>query len=86
MAQQSLHRLKQELVELESLSLAQVKARACASIQANPDDWRDDEAIAGEDGPPQEEQDLLDALKSAVQAAESLPRLINVLFQPDVAV
>lgn len=34
------------------MALEQLKARAAASIQADPGDGRDDEAIAGEAGPP----------------------------------
>jgi len=34
------------LAEVEPLNLEEVKARTIASIKANPDDWRDDEAIA----------------------------------------
>ena len=61
------------------MTLEQVKDRVAASIQANPDDWRDDEAIAGEAGPPREEQELLDELEASVRAAASLPQIINVL-------
>jgi len=61
------------------MTLEQVKDRVAASIQANPDDWRDDEAIAGEAGPPREEQELLDELEASVRTAASLPQIINVL-------
>ena len=61
------------------MTLEQVKDRVAASILANPDDWRDDEAIAGEAGPPREEQDLLDEMVAAVRAAASLPQIIDAL-------
>lgn len=80
---QSLHGLDQQLVEIEPLTLDQLKARACASIQANPDDWRDDEAIAGEVDPPREEQDLLDELKAKAMAAQTLHQLMNALYNEE---
>jgi len=57
---------------------------SCASIEANPDDWRDDEAIAGEDGPPREEQEMLDELQEAVRTAQTLPQLINALYREEL--
>lgn len=80
---QSLHGLDQQLVEIEPLTVDQLKARACASIQANPDDWRDDEAIAGEPGPAREELDLLDELKAKAMAARTLHQLINALYNEE---
>lgn len=80
LARQSVHRIDQNIAEIEPVSLEQVKARTVASIQANPDDWRDDEAIAGESGPPRDEQDLLDELANAVRAAASVPEIINALY------
>lgn len=49
---QSVHQIDQEVAELASMSLEELKARTVASIQTNPDDWRDDEGIAGETAPP----------------------------------
>ena len=80
LVQQSLHRIDQQIAEIEPMTLEQVKARTVASIQANPDDWRDDEAIAGEVGPPRDEQDLLDELAAAVRSAASVPQIINALY------
>jgi len=77
---QSVHRIEQEIAEIESMTLEHLKARVASSIQANPDDWRDDEAIAGETGPPRDEQELLDELAAAVRAAPSVPRIINALY------
>lgn len=81
LVQQSVHRIDQQIVEIEPMTLEQVKARAAEAIQANPDDWRDDEAIAGEAGPPRDEQDLLDELKTAAYSAGSVPQIINALYQ-----
>jgi hypothetical protein len=77
--QQSVHRVCQEIVEEGALPLIDLKERVCASIAANPDSWRDDEIIAGEDGPPQGEQELLDELQAAVRKAETVPQVINAL-------
>lgn len=77
---QSDHRIEQEIAEIGSMTLEQLKARAATSIQANPDDWRDDEAIAGEAGPPRDEQELLDELVAAVHAAPSVPLIIKALY------
>jgi len=77
LVQQSVHRIDQQVEALEPMTLEQVKDRVAASIQANPDDWRDDEAIAGEAGPPREEQELLDEQEASVRAAASLPQIIN---------
>jgi hypothetical protein len=81
---QSVHRIDQRLIEIDPLALDQVKERACASIEANPDDWRDDEAIAGEDGAPREEREMLDELQEAVRTARTLPQLINALYREDL--
>jgi hypothetical protein len=78
--QQSVHRISQELVEEAPLSLVDLKERVCISVAANPDSWRDDEAIAGEDGPPRDELEMLDELQAAVRKAETLPQVINALY------
>jgi hypothetical protein len=78
--QQGVHRISQELVEEGALSFPDLKERICASITANPDHWRDDEAIAGEDGPPQDELARLDELRTAVRSAQTLPQVINALY------
>lgn len=80
LVRQSVHQIDQEIAETEPMTLEQVKIRTVGSIKANPDDWRDDEAIAGEAGPPRDEQDLLHELAAAVRAAESVPQIINALY------
>lgn len=82
---QGLHRLDQNLKALPSMTLDDVKSRFCAAIQNNPDYWRDDEAIAGEDGPPRNEQDLLDEMKAQVMRANSVPELISNLWGEDLS-
>jgi len=79
LVRQSVHRIDHRIEAVDPMTLEQVKDRVAASIQANPDDWRDDEAIAGEAGPPREEQELLDELEASVRTAASLPQIINVL-------
>jgi hypothetical protein len=82
--QQSVHRISQELVEEGTLPFAELQDRICASIAANPDRWRDDEAIAGEDGPPRDEQEMLDELQAAVRKAETVPQIINAIYEEDL--
>lgn len=84
LVQQSVHRIDQQVEAIDPISLDQVKDRVAASIQANPDDWRDDEAIPAEAGPPREEQELLDELVASVRAAASLPQIINALFSEEL--
>lgn len=80
---QSLRRVTHEFVPRDPMSLSEVKERVCASIRANPDDWRDDEAIAGEAGPPRDEEELLEEMQAAVRAAETLPQLISALYDEE---
>lgn len=77
--QQNDHAIEMDLAERPPMSLDQVKDRVCASIDANPDDWRDDEAIAGESGEPQDELELLDRLKSRVRKAKTLKGVVKIL-------
>jgi hypothetical protein len=79
--QQSTHRISQKLVETGTLSLEQIKDRVCVSIQANPDDWRDDELIAGESGPPRDEQEMLDELCVKVRTSRSMRQVIDAAFE-----
>ncbi len=74
--QQEYH-VELDLIEAAPLSFDEVKARLCKSIDDNPDDWRDDEAIAGEDGPPRDEQEMLEELKAKVRGARTLAELLD---------
>ncbi|MCA3755950.1 MAG: hypothetical protein IM671_07525 [Phenylobacterium sp.] len=79
LVQQALYWVDQDLEPLEPITLDQLKDRIAASILSNPDDWRDDEAIAGEDGPPQDEQELLYAIVAGVRAADSVEGIVDFL-------
>jgi hypothetical protein len=72
--------LDQRLEREPNMRFGDIQDRVCWSIQGNPDCWRDDETIAGEDGPPREEQDLLDELKSRVRAAHNIAGIIDGLW------
>ncbi|WP_340646006.1 hypothetical protein [Phenylobacterium sp.] len=69
--QQSNYALEHELAERPPMSLEVAKVRICASIKANPDAWRDDEAIAGENGEPQEESKLLTRMLARVHRVKT---------------
>ncbi len=66
-----------DVVEAEPISFDEVKSRICKSIDDNPDDWRDDEAIAGESGPPRDEQEMLEELKAHVRSSKSLAEILE---------
>lgn len=72
-------RVLHDLVEEDSLPFDAVMERVCSSIQANPDHWRDDEAIAGEDGPLRDEQEMLDEQVERVRMATNMRELIDAL-------
>ena len=72
-------RVRHDLVEEDSPPFAAVMERVCGSIQANPDHWRDDEAIAGEDGPLRIEQEMLDEQLERVRRATNMRELIDAL-------
>lgn len=74
-------RVRYELAEGPALPFDVIKERVCTSIQANPDDWRDDEAIAGEAGPPLDEQEMLDDLTERARRTTDMCQLIAVLEQ-----
>lgn len=79
LVQQSDHAIEMDLVEGAPMSLDEVKGRVCVSIDANPDDWRDDEAIAGEAGEPQDELELLERIKARINKAKTLKAIVKVL-------
>jgi hypothetical protein len=41
---------------------------------------RDDGALAGEDGPPRDEQEMLDELKTEVRRVQSVAEIIKALW------
>jgi hypothetical protein len=82
--QQNVYRVSQQLIEDTPLRLPEIQKRVCTSIAANPDRWRDDELIAGEDGPLVDEQRLLDQMQDDVRKTKTLAQLINVLWDQDL--
>ena len=78
----SVYRVSCGLSEDRPLSLPQLKDWVCSAIDGNPEQWWDDEALAGEDGPPRDEQDMRDELKTEVRRAQSVAEIIKALW-PD---
>lgn len=76
----SLYRVACGLSEAPPLSFQQLKDRVCSAIDGNPEQWWDDEALAGEDGPPRDEQEMRDELKSEVRRAQSVAEIIKALW------
>jgi hypothetical protein len=60
------------LEDLAGVPFSEVQARVCRSIDQNPDDWIDDEAMAGEAGPPVTLEHLMEAAKSAVRRSTDI--------------
>jgi hypothetical protein len=73
-----IHPVEYELVE-ETLSFAEIKSRVCEAIQAYSSAWRDDEALAGEDGPPRDEQEMLEEVKTKVRRANTVLELMAII-------
>lgn len=78
----SVYRVSCGLSEAPPLSFHQLKDRVCSAIDGNPEQWWDDEALAGEDGPPRDEQEMRDELKAEVRRAQSVAEVIKALW-PD---
>lgn len=76
----SLYRVSCGLSEAPPLSFHQLKDRVCSAIDGNPEQWWDDEALAGEDGPPRDEQEMREELKAEVRRAESVAEIIKALW------
>jgi hypothetical protein len=79
LVQQLVHRISQQIVEEPALSLRDVKERVCASIEADRDRWRGDDAIVDEDGELRNDQEILDELMAAVRRSETLPQVTTAL-------
>ena len=67
--------VRYDLVDLGNLSLADIKGRILAAMDANPEAWWDDEVIAGEAGPPVYEEDFMANLRKEVQEAQDMSAL-----------
>jgi hypothetical protein len=78
--EQSPRSISCEIEEIGPISLAALKDRICAVIQDNPDEWRDEDAVAGEDGPPRDEHEMLQELQERVRMAPSVLEIIYGLF------
>lgn len=76
----SVYRVSCGLSEAAPLPLHSLKDRVCSAIDGNPEQWWDDEALAGEDGPPRDEQEMLDELKTEVRRAQSVAEIIKALW------
>jgi hypothetical protein len=68
-----------EVLELDPMSLDQIKDRVVDNFTRSPDFWRDDEAIAGEAGEPRDEQEMTDERIAAVRRASSMKEIIDIL-------
>ena len=77
------HRVRYEVIEEDPIPFDLLKERICASIEASPDYWKDDEAIAGEAGPPRDEQEMMNEFLQSVRQANSMLELIPIM-QDDV--
>lgn len=73
------HRVRYEFSEELHLPFEDIKESICTAIRAKPDSWRCDEAIAGEDGPPREEEEMLEELIGKVRKAKSPRKLMAVI-------
>ncbi len=66
-----------DIAEAPSVTFDELKSRIIQTIDANPLKWRDEEALAGESGPPRDEQEMLDELKDRVRKARTIDELIK---------
>jgi hypothetical protein len=73
------HEVRCELDEIGVTPFSEVRERVCRAIEKNPDDWMDDEILAGESGPPIKLEDVLEALKAAVRRTTNLQELFDSL-------
>lgn len=74
------HRVKYAVSEELRLSFEDIRESICTAIRAKPDSWRCDEAIAGEDGPPREEEEMLEELIAKVRGAQN-PRTLKAVIE-----
>jgi len=73
------YRVRYEVDEEAPLPFETIKERVQASIVANWGYWRDDELVAGEDGPPRDEQEMLEDLLERVGRTSDVRALIETL-------
>jgi hypothetical protein len=72
-------RVSYDLEDQPAIPFEGLKERVAAAISSNPEFWRNDEAIAGEDGEPQDEQAMQDARTARVRRAKDMRALIKAL-------
>jgi hypothetical protein len=81
--------IRYELAEETPQPFEAIRDSVCASIEANADQWRDDAALAGGDGPPRDEQEMLEELIENVRGTTDMRKLIEVLvsrvFRPAIS-
>jgi len=73
------HDVRCELDEIGATPFSEVRERVCRAIDKNPDDWMDDEVLAGANGPPIRLEDVLEALKAAVRRTTNIQELFDSL-------
>lgn len=71
------HVVRHEFENREPATFSDVQDRVCRAIDSDPDSWRDDEVLAGEDGPPLRLEDVLDALKSRVRRTTTIQEILE---------
>jgi hypothetical protein len=73
------HSVRYDVSDELHLPFDEIRESICTAIRAKPDSWRCDEAIAGEDGPPREEEEMLEELIGKVRKAKSPQELMAVI-------
>jgi hypothetical protein len=66
-----------DLQEEAPMTFEAVRDHVCATIEGDPDYWRDDEALAGESGPPRDEQEMLDEKIQLCRRTTDMQELID---------
>lgn len=68
-----------QFAEEAPISFSEIRDRACTSIRMDRDCWRDDEAVAGESGPPREDEDMMEEQVARIQQATNMRELVDAL-------
>lgn len=74
-----IHEIGCEMESTGSMAFSEVQDRVCRLIELNSDDWMDDEAMAGESGPPVLLETILESAKAAVRRATCVLDLLENL-------
>lgn len=79
-----LHHVACEFDDRGFTPFVEVQAHVCACIEQNPDDWVDDEALAGEGGvEPLDVESVISIAKAAVHRARSIEEIFERLVEVD---